>query len=87
MLQDFENLKFSVLVSFVLVNFFDGNMLTGLRIACFVDDAEGTIADNLFGCVALWYLFLPLELFWNRPWVMWRNHISQIWHHYALLIE
>lgn len=75
-LKNFQNLKLSVLVPLILENFLNSNMLTGLRIACFVDHSKRPISNNLFRSVALRYNLGPFEFCWDWPWDMRRNHVT-----------
>jgi hypothetical protein len=58
MLQHFQDLKLSVLISFVLENFLDGDGLTSLGNGSLEDDSEGTISDNFLSVVSVGLLGL-----------------------------
>ena len=50
MMQDLQNLQFTILVALVLEHLFDGDTLPGLRYCGFENDSEGAITNN-FLCV------------------------------------
>ena len=56
--QYFQNLKFSILVPFVLIYFFDSHGITSwdarAGLACSVDDSERAVADYFFCCVGFY---------------------------------
>ena len=53
MLQHLQDLKLSVLISFVLENFLDGDGLTSLCNGSLEDDSEGTISNNFLSVVCV----------------------------------
>ena len=50
-MEHFQDLKLSVLVSFVLEDLFDSNCLTGLSNSCLEDDSERAISNDFFSVV------------------------------------
>ena len=61
MSQYFQNLKFSILIPFVLIYFFDSHGVTSgdasAGLPGSVDDAERAVANYFFGCVGLYGVF------------------------------
>lgn len=49
--QFLHNLKFSVFISFILVDLLNGDDFTGLRNSCLVNDSKGSVSNNSFSII------------------------------------
>ena len=76
-LEFFHYLQFSIFVSFVLVNFLDGDLLVSFVDNCLVDDTKGAIADNSLSivcvarCFLIFFLLHPYYLIVSLTSVKW----------------
>jgi hypothetical protein len=80
MFKNLKDLQFSILISLVLIDLLNCDMLTGLSVACFVNNSERAISNNLFCGVTLGHNLQTFQLGRDWPWLVRCYHISQIGH-------